>query len=187
MNDNYLKQLRIIILNKFFVFCFLMLIPMVAYSQNLSFSDNAELEKKILSQFGNLSDVEKQNLLEQYGIDAQDILESETKKLPEFMLGKQGEKLQQLGTDRNLTKTENSEKISSGKKLNQKLEIFGLDLFSVNVGNFSPTDDIMISENYILGPGDELIVQFFGTENRTISIYKAIFFDKRSNFRQKSN
>lgn len=43
-------------------------------------------------------------------------------------------------------------------------ERFGLDLFNQQVSTFSPTDDSPISDDYVLGIGDELVVYLFGKE-----------------------
>jgi polysaccharide biosynthesis/export protein len=41
---------------------------------------------------------------------------------------------------------------------------FGLELFNQEVSTFSPTDDSPISDDYVLGVGDELIIYLFGKE-----------------------
>ncbi|MCC6209185.1 MAG: polysaccharide biosynthesis/export family protein, partial [Gammaproteobacteria bacterium] len=46
-----------------------------------------------------------------------------------------------------------------------ELKLFGLDLFSGAPSTFSPAVDIPVPAEYIIGPGDSVIVQLFGKEN----------------------
>ncbi len=47
--------------------------------------------------------------------------------------------------------------------------IFGYDFFRYSPSTFAPTDNISISSDYILGPGDKLEVSFYGNDQK---IYK---------------
>lgn len=47
---------------------------------------------------------------------------------------------------------------------------FGYELFEQAAEAFSPTIDIPVPSNYVLGPGDRLEVQLFGKENRRLSL-----------------
>jgi len=49
-----------------------------------------------------------------------------------------------------------------------KNSIFGMDLFSNHTLSFTPNENIATPENYILGPGDEVIVDIWGTNQATI-------------------
>ena len=46
-----------------------------------------------------------------------------------------------------------------------KIKSFGYDVFANAPSTFSPTSDIAIPENYILGVGDRISIQVFGKEN----------------------
>lgn len=46
-----------------------------------------------------------------------------------------------------------------------ELKRFGLDLFSGAPSTFSPAVNIPVSADYVIGPGDSVIVQLFGKEN----------------------
>ena len=46
-------------------------------------------------------------------------------------------------------------------------ERFGINFFSQEISTFSPVDDMPVPENYLLGVGDEIIIQLIGTENQT--------------------
>ena len=48
-----------------------------------------------------------------------------------------------------------------------KLKSFGYDLFSGQPDSFSPVSDIPPPDSYVLGPGDNLVVQLYGKENNS--------------------
>jgi protein involved in polysaccharide export with SLBB domain len=50
------------------------------------------------------------------------------------------------------------------------LKPFGYDLFDEAPSTFSPVTDIPVPADYIIGPGDELNVQLFGTQNRSLRL-----------------
>lgn len=50
------------------------------------------------------------------------------------------------------------------------LKPFGYELFKNAPANFSPTTDVPVPAEYIVGPGDELIVQIFGNQNRNLRL-----------------
>lgn len=43
---------------------------------------------------------------------------------------------------------------------------FGYDLFELHAESFTPTADVPVPNDYVLGPGDKVEVQLFGKENR---------------------
>ncbi|MBK9132590.1 MAG: polysaccharide export protein [Gammaproteobacteria bacterium] len=49
--------------------------------------------------------------------------------------------------------------------IDPELKLFGLDLFSGAPTTFSPAVNIPVSADYLIGPGDSVIVQLFGKEN----------------------
>lgn len=51
-----------------------------------------------------------------------------------------------------------------------RLEPFGYDLFSSVPSTFSPVTDVPVPVDYIMGPGDELNVQLYGSQNRTLQL-----------------
>jgi len=52
----------------------------------------------------------------------------------------------------------------------QDLKPFGYDLFSGTPTTFAPDNDIPVPNDYVLGPGDTLRVQFYGQENDAYSL-----------------
>jgi polysaccharide biosynthesis/export protein len=47
---------------------------------------------------------------------------------------------------------------------------FGYDLFKDSSSTFAPVTDVPVPSDYILGPGDQLSVQLFGSQNRTLRL-----------------
>jgi polysaccharide biosynthesis/export protein len=47
----------------------------------------------------------------------------------------------------------------------EELKLFGAELFANSPSTFSPMSDVPVPANYIISPGDELVVQLFGKEN----------------------
>lgn len=47
---------------------------------------------------------------------------------------------------------------------------FGEKIFSSSVSTFAPVDDVPIPADYVLGVGDQLVIQLFGKVNRTFSL-----------------
>lgn len=50
------------------------------------------------------------------------------------------------------------------------LKPFGYDLFDNAAATFSPVTDVPVPADYVMGPGDELSVQLFGSQNRTLQL-----------------
>lgn len=53
------------------------------------------------------------------------------------------------------------------KIIKQKLKQFGYELFAGSPTTFAPATDIPIPVDYIVGPGDTVIVQYYGKQNNT--------------------
>jgi polysaccharide export outer membrane protein len=52
----------------------------------------------------------------------------------------------------------------------EALKPFGYDLFNERVSTFAPGSDVPVPANYILGPGDQLTVQLYGSQNRSLRL-----------------
>jgi protein involved in polysaccharide export with SLBB domain len=82
------------------------------------------------------------------------------------------------------TKTNNSNAVTSNaleidsqnstvtvkKTLKSKSELFGLDFFSNDNISFTPNINLATPTNYILGPGDELVISIWGAAERTYNV-----------------
>ncbi|HKE93634.1 MAG TPA: SLBB domain-containing protein [Povalibacter sp.] len=60
------------------------------------------------------------------------------------------------------------------------LKPFGYDLFKDSTSSFAPVTDIPVPAEYVVGPGDRLTIQLFGSENRTMRL--VVGRDGRINF-----
>jgi polysaccharide biosynthesis/export protein len=62
----------------------------------------------------------------------------------------------------------------------EALKPFGYDLFEGEPSTFAPVSDIQVPADYIIGPGDTLVVQLYGNEPRTYEL--TVERDGRINF-----
>jgi protein involved in polysaccharide export with SLBB domain len=53
------------------------------------------------------------------------------------------------------------------------LQAFGYDLFKDEAMSFAPVSDVPVPSDYIVGPGDQLNVQLFGSQNRNLRLVVA--------------
>jgi polysaccharide export outer membrane protein len=60
------------------------------------------------------------------------------------------------------------------------LKPFGSELFKDASTTFAPLTDVPVPSDYIVGPGDQLVVQLFGSQNRTLRL--TVGRDGRINF-----
>ncbi len=50
------------------------------------------------------------------------------------------------------------------------LKPFGYDLFKDSTSTFAPVNDVPVPSDYIVGPGDKLNIQLYGSQNRTLRL-----------------
>jgi polysaccharide biosynthesis/export protein len=60
------------------------------------------------------------------------------------------------------------------------LKPFGYDLFKDSASTFAPVTDVPVPTDYVVGPGDQLVVQLYGSQNRTLRL--VVGRDGRINF-----
>jgi polysaccharide biosynthesis/export protein len=60
------------------------------------------------------------------------------------------------------------------------LQPFGYDLFRSDLSTYAPVTDVPVPSDYIIGPGDQLTVQLFGSTNRNLRL--TVGRDGRINF-----
>lgn len=76
--------------------------------------------------------------------------------------GDEIEKITAEGTDTLSLEEDNEEESDE-----EKLELFGYDIFQYGADSFTPATDIPIPADYVLGPGDSIVIQLYGKENNT--------------------
>jgi polysaccharide biosynthesis/export protein len=52
----------------------------------------------------------------------------------------------------------------------EALQPFGYELFNQKVPNFAPVTNVPLPADYVMGPGDQLEVQLYGNQNRTLRL-----------------
>ncbi len=132
-----------------------------------------------IEQFKKLPPSEQKAIAQAMGINLDDYAgllggqTAETQYTPEAVTGKREPRIKNKeskeieqhvakGTD-NLTLEE--DEIPESTK--EKLSLFGYDIFNLGPEAFAPSTDIPIPANYVLGPGDTIILQLYGKENST--------------------
>jgi polysaccharide export outer membrane protein len=79
----------------------------------------------------------------------------------------------------NKQQVEQDEDIDNSK---DSFKVFGHSVFNKRVSTFAPADNLPVPNDYVLGPGDQLIIKLLGTENfefsPTISRDGSIFINK---------
>src|SRR5487761_2239445 len=50
-----------------------------------------------------------------------------------------------------------------GQSIGSRLAIFGSELFNANIATFAPLDNIPVTPDYLIGPGDQIVIKGWGT------------------------
>lgn len=123
---------------------------------------------QMIEQFKNLPRAEQERLAKQYGID------------PSILSG--GSKIDQKQENPQVVypreKTDNSANTGEKPTLDFTVEAtdksalkrFGYSLFAGEPSTFAPVSDVPVPSEYLMGPGDTLMVQLFGKDNREFSL-----------------
>ena len=146
-------------------------LPIMVFAQDIS--------PEAISRFQNLPRAQQEALARQYGIDIDSFSAGQSQN-PDFStVGQPGERLQPVVNLRSGEQSvlDQSSFGSSERSLEDERSIeqeetarFGMDLFDAEISTFSPVDDALVPDEYKLGPGDALIIQFFGKENEQYSL-----------------
>ena len=134
-----------------------------------------------IEQFRKLPRAQQEALAEAYGIDLDSVLNSAentstlkreeisgprtSKEDDPFKTGEEKDDLEEIaaeGTDQLSLEEDQSEEAT-----NEKLELFGYDIFNYGADSFTPATDIPPPSSYVMGPGDTLVIQLYGKENNT--------------------
>lgn len=79
-----------------------------------------------------------------------------------------GAVLEKIGAEGTDTLTLNED--GAPEATQEKLKLFGYDIFQYGAEAFAPASDIPIPANYVLGPGDAIVIQLYGKDNATHSL-----------------
>jgi polysaccharide export outer membrane protein len=141
----------------------------------ISFTGSAQaIDPSMLAQLKSMPKAQQQALAKQYGIDLDSLGSSGTGvKTP---LAQPGEQLMQRAAtgmadtgdnlfEQWLAERETKQETDAD---NAELARYGMQIFDQNVTTFAPTDNAQVPNDYRLGIGDELVVQFFGKESQEL-------------------
>jgi len=114
-----------------------------------------------LQQFKRMSPAEQSRLAKQLGIT---IPQGATSQTPTVMQ-------ETTVQPRLLSSPETTNKtIPKKSQAKEALTPFGYDLFAGNPASFTPINDIPVSSDYVLGPGDSLKVNLYGKESQSYEL-----------------
>jgi polysaccharide export outer membrane protein len=120
-----------------------------------------------IEQFKSLPRAEQQALAQQMGIDVSQVsgLSGADKQTNQ---GQQNNKSYPRGTmfdelGNPIKPLDDRESLQ--EKTQEELKLYGRDLFANGPSTFAPMSDVPVPANYIIGPGDELVLQLYGKEN----------------------
>ena len=151
---------------------FMLVLPIMVFAQGLS--------PEATSRFQNLPRAQQEALARQHGIDIDSLLAGQSQNSEPSTVGQPSESLrpfvnrraseQDVFDQSNLHFDElRAEEEQSSAELEETAR-FGMDLFNAEISTFSPVDDALVPDEYKLGPGDVLVIQFFGKENEQYSL-----------------
>ena len=159
----------------FIASAFILVIWSAMFTPQLSLAQTPSAAQ--IAQFQNLSAADQQALAESYGINLNSAsgsggntttLQTEAisgSRNQTNMLDEQGEEIESFSSDG--TQSPSLTEDSADASIDEELVLFGYDLFKQGADAFAPAADIPVPANYILGPGDNIIVQLYGKENTT--------------------
>ncbi len=132
---------------------------------------------KQIEQFKKMSPQQQKQIAKQLGYDLGDFqgnssFEQKFEQSPEFMLPRQED---DSGMDL-------EELLADIEDKPEELTYFGYDLFAGEPTTFAPVSDIPVPSEYIVGPGDELVVQLYGKQNENYNL--TVFRDGQIQFPQ---
>jgi protein involved in polysaccharide export with SLBB domain len=112
-----------------------------------------------LQQFKSMSPADQSRLAKQLGIT---IPQGATSQAPAVM--------QETTVQPRLIPQTTSKAITKTNQAEEGLTPFGYDLFAGNPTSFTPINDIPVSSDYVLGPGDSLKVNLYGKESQSYEL-----------------
>ena len=126
----------------------------------------------MMAQFQSLPKAQQEALAKQYGVDLDTIMGGGASSKGNSNLGKPGEPLTQFPFTEDMTAQQKAAFYQKQQRLledkdEEPLERYGLALFNRNISTFAPTDNASVPKDYLLGVGDELVIQMFGKENQS--------------------
>ncbi|GAB3037554.1 SLBB domain-containing protein [Bowmanella dokdonensis] len=149
----------------------LSLLVMVSFG---SAAQTANLSQEQIQRFKNMSPQQRQMLANQLGIDLSSLEQMGQSGLSgmnrdnglntQQQIYPRGTQFDEFGNP--LTPEEQRAREEQEKEEEDELKPYGYELFANAPSTFTPTSNIPVPANYIVGPGDQLLVQLYGKENQ---------------------
>ncbi len=131
----------------------------IVFVSQLSFAQGGPTPAQI-AHLKSLSFEEQQELAESFGIEVPQQLQNDQPQIRE-----------PVASPQIVVEAEPQAKsLGEEEKPAEKLKRFGADIFNAGPEAFLPASDIPVPADYILGPGDVIVIQLYGKENRTHSL-----------------
>ena len=140
------------------------------------FASANSLDPALINQFMSMSPAQQQALASQYGVNLDNVdlngvsgggLEPKVFEQEVSVRSRTGQE-NPYNTEQEPKPVEVEDESSSARYQAGKLVPFGYELFAGAPSTFTPVNDIPVSSDYILGPGDTLRVNLYGKESRTL-------------------
>lgn len=163
---------------------------LVVFFGLLVFDASAQvISPQLIQQLEGMPRAQQEALARQYGVDLDQILGSTASDDNASRIALPGTQLDQkepgytyLDSQKNfqLFQEKFAEFEKSLLKEKEDIKRYGSALFDAEVTTFAPTDDASVPDDYRLGPGDQLVVQLFGTSTELYDLQ--VNRDGRINF-----
>lgn len=141
---------------------------LLAFLATVSFGQNITLTPEELEQFQSLSPAQREALLGGQATPAQTQITDPIEVIPRATATPNQDGIQE-NVDSRLGQETLAEDVAL-QETEAPLEQFGYSLFAGSPTTFAPATDIPVPTNYIMGPGDTVIVQMYGQENATYEL-----------------
>ncbi|MGB2272601.1 MAG: polysaccharide biosynthesis/export family protein, partial [Pseudomonadales bacterium] len=135
-----------------------------------------------IEQFKQLPESQQKALAKQYGVNL-DALKGSNHAQPDLSQGdidnrrKVNDTAENVAFEKDLNHEASDEAITNKnvaeleeENVSQNLKPFGYELFEGAPSSFMPATDIPIPSEYVIGPGDNIIVQYYGKENSSYAL-----------------
>ncbi|MGB0937621.1 MAG: SLBB domain-containing protein [Colwellia sp.] len=131
-----------------------------------SFSSMAQVTQAQIEQFKKLPKAQQQMLAKQMGVD----LSSIEAQISGAKSGQSTQTNTETFPRDSASTVEKPEQDEDEALLDGELKPFGYDVFANSPQTFSPTMDIAIPSDYIMGPGDRISIQVYGKETSELEL-----------------
>ncbi|HET8817541.1 MAG TPA: SLBB domain-containing protein [Pseudidiomarina sp.] len=145
--------------------------PVAAQSRDIS-----QVTPEQIEQLRKLPRAQQEAIARQFGVNLDQLLNSQTGTSSSLAEGdaeivgqRPGQQEQAMDTRplRELSPDELAERLAANDR---DLQPYGYELFQGAPSTFAPVNNAPVPSDYVLGIGDELTVQFYGKENRSVTV-----------------